>query len=75
MKKLVKVTLGAVAFLGITELFCVDSVAIMWRQLMMRNEDLAADALDNAMKDQSPNWERKLYEFLKKAQAERYLKR
>lgn len=75
MKKLVKVALGAVALLGITELFCVDSVAIMWRQLMMRNEDLAADALDNAMKDQSPNWERKLYEFLKTAQAERYLKR
>lgn len=75
MKKLVKVALGAVALLGITELFCVDSVAIMWRQLMMCNEDLAADALDNAMKDQSPNWERKLYEFLKTAQAERYLKR
>lgn len=75
MKKLVKVALGAVALLGITELFCVDSVAIMWRQLMMRNEDLAADALDNAMKDQSPNWKRKLYEFLKTAQAERYLKR
>ena len=75
MKKLVKVALGAVALLGITELFCVDSVAIMWRQLMMRNEDLAADALDNAMKDQSPNWERTLYEFLKTAQAERYLKR
>lgn len=74
MKKLVKVALGAVAFLGITELFCVNSVAIMWRQLMMRNEDLAADALDNAMKDQSPNWERKLYEFLKTDQAERYLK-
>lgn len=75
MKKLVKVALGAVAFLGITELFCVNSVAIMWRQLMMRNEDLAADALDNAMKDQSPNWERKLYEFMKTDQAERYLKR
>lgn len=75
MKKLVKVTLGAVAFLGITELFGVVSVAIMWRKLMMRNEDLAADALDNAMKDQSPNWERKLYEFLKTSQAERYLKR
>lgn len=74
MKKLVKVALGAVAFLGITELFCVNSVAIMWRQLMMRNEDLAADALDNAMKDQSPNWERKLYEFLRTDQAERYLK-
>ena len=75
MKKLVKVALGAVAFLGITELFCVNSVAIMWRRLMMRNEDLAADALDNAMKDQSPNWERKLYEFLKTDQAERHLKR
>lgn len=75
MKKLVKVTLGAVAFIGITELFGVDTVAIMWRKLMMRNEDLAADALDNAMKDQSPNWERKLYEFLKTSQAERYLKR
>lgn len=74
MKKLVKVALGAVAFLGITELFCVNSVAIMWRRLMMRNEDLAADALDNAMKDQSPNWERKLYEFLRTDQAERYLK-
>ena len=74
MKKLVKVALGAVAFLGITELFCVNSVAIMWRRLMMRNEDLAADALDNAMKDQSPNWELKLYEFLKTDQAERYLK-
>lgn len=55
MKTLVKVAFGAVAFYGITELFCVDSVAIMWRQLMMRNEDLAADALDNAMKDQSPD--------------------
>ena len=53
----------------------VDSVAIMWRQLMMRNEDLAADALDNAMKDQGPNWERKLYEFLRTKQAEKYLKR
>ena len=70
-----KVALGAVAFYGITELFCVDSVAIMWRQLMMRNEDLAADALDNAMKDRSPDWERKLYEFLRTSQVERYLKR
>ena len=42
---------------------------------MMRNEDLAADALDNAMKDQSPDWERKLYEFLRTKQAEKYLKR
>lgn len=75
MKKLVKVALGAVAFIGITELFCVETVAIMWRKLMMRNEDLAADALDNAMKDQSPNLERKLYESLKTDQAERYLKR
>lgn len=75
MKTLVKVALGAVAFYGITELFCVDSVAIMWRQLMMRNEDLAADALDNAMKDRSPDWERKLYEFLRTYQAEKYLKR
>ena len=75
MKALVKVALGAVAFYGITELLCVDSVAIMWRQLMMRNEDLAADALDNAMKAQSPNWEQKLYEFLRMDQAERYLKR
>ena len=33
MKKLVKVALGAVAFLGITELFCVETVAIMWRKL------------------------------------------
>lgn len=38
MKTLVKVALGAVAFFGISELFCVDSVAIMWRQLMMRYE-------------------------------------
>lgn len=75
MKALVKVALGAVAFYGITELFCVDSVAIMWRQLMMRNEDLAADALDDAMKDRSPDWERKLYEFLRTNQAEKYLKR
>ena len=75
MKTLVKVALGAVAFYGITELFCVDTVAIMWRQLMMRNEDLAADALDNAMKDRSPDWERKLYEFLRTYQAEKYLKR
>ena len=75
MKKLVKVTLGAVAFLGITELFCVETVAIMWRKLMMRNDDSAADALDNAMKDQSPNWELKLYESMKTDQAERYLKR
>ncbi len=42
---------------------------------MMRDEDLAADALDNAMKDCSPNWERKLYEFLRTSQVERYLKR
>ena len=69
MKTLVKVALGAVAFFGINELFCVDFVAIMWRRLMMCNEDLAADALDNAMKD------RKLYEFLRTNQAERYLKR
>ena len=75
MKTLAKVALGAVAFYGITELLCVDSVAIMWRQLMMRNEDSAADALDNAMKDQSPNWERKLYEFLRTNQAEKYLNR
>lgn len=75
MKTLVKVALGAVAFYGIIELFCVESVAIMWRRLMMRNEDLAADALDNAMKDRSANWERKLYEFLRTDQAERYLKR
>lgn len=75
MKKLVKVALGAVAFYGIIELVGVETVAIMWRKLMMRNEDLAADALDNAMKDQSPNWERKLYEFLKTSQAEWYLKR
>ena len=75
MKTLVKVALGAVAFYGITELLCVDCVAIVWRQLMMRNEDSAADALDNAMKDQSPNWEQKLYEFLRMDQAERYLKR
>lgn len=75
MKTLVKVVLGAVAFYGISEFFCVESVAIMWRQLMMRNDDLAADALDNAMKDQSPNWERKLYEFLRTDQAERYLNR
>lgn len=75
MKTLVKVALGAVAFFGINELFCVDFVAIMWRRLMMCYEDLAADALDNAMKDRSPNWERKLYEFLRTNQAERYLKR
>ena len=75
MKTLVKVALGAVAFYGIGELFCVETVAIMWRTLMMRNEDLAADALDNAMKDRSANWERKLYEFLRTDQAERYLKR
>lgn len=75
MKALVKVALGAVAFYGIIELLCVSSVAIMWRQLMMRNEDSAADALDNAMKDQSPNWERKLYEFLRTNQAEKYLNR
>jgi hypothetical protein len=75
MKKLVKVALGAVAFLGITELCCVETVSIMWRKLMMRNDDSAADALDNAMKDQSPNWERKLYEFLRTNQAEKYLKR
>ena len=75
MKTLVKVALGAVAFYGIIELCCVESVAIMWRTLMMRNEDLAADALDNAMKDRSPNWERKLYEFLRTNQAEKYLKR
>lgn len=75
MKTLVKVALGAVAFCGIVELFCVDSIVIMWTQLMMRNEDLAADALDNAMKDCSPNCERKLYEFLRTDQAERYLKR
>lgn len=75
MKTLVKVALGAVAFYGITELLSVESVAIMWRELMMRNEDLAADALDNAMKDHSPNWEQKLYEFLRTDQAERYLNR
>lgn len=75
MKTLVKVALGAVAFYGITELFCVDFVAIMWRQFMMRNEDLAADVIDNAMKDLSPDWERKLYEFLRTNQAEKYLKR
>lgn len=75
MKTLVKVAFGAVAFYGIAEFFCVESVAIMWRQLMMRNEDLAADALDNAMKAQSPNWERKLYEFLRTNQAEKYLNR
>lgn len=75
MKTLVKVALGAVAFYGITELFCIDSVAIMWRQLMMYNEDLAADVLDNAMKDRSLDWERKLYEFLRTKQAEKYLKR
>lgn len=75
MKTLVKVALGAVAFYGITELYCVESVAIMWRTLMMRNEDLAADALDKAMKDRGVNWERKLYEFLRTDQAERYLKR
>lgn len=28
MKKLVKVALGAVAFLGITELYCVETVAM-----------------------------------------------
>ena len=75
MKTLVKVALGAVAFYGITELYCVESVAVMWRTLMMRNEDLAADALDKAMKDRGVNWERKLYEFLRTDQAERYLKR
>lgn len=75
MKTLVKVAFGAVAFCGIAELFCVDSIAIMWRHLMMRNDDLAADALDNAMKDRSPNFEWKLYEFLRKYEAERYLKR
>lgn len=75
MKTLVKVALGAVAFYGITELFGVETVAIMWRKLMMRNEDLAADTLDNAMKDRSPNWELKLYEFLRTKQAEKYLKR
>ena len=75
MKTLVKVALGAVALYGIAEFFCVSSVAIMWRRLMMRNEDLAADALDNAMKDQSPNWEWKLYEFLRSRQAKMYLKR
>ena len=42
---------------------------------MMRNDDLAADALDNAMKDHSPNLEQKLYEFARMDQAERYLKR
>ena len=64
MKKLVKVALGAVAFLGITELYCVETDAIMWRKLMMCN----------AMKADRANWEQKLYEFLKTDQAERYLK-
>lgn len=58
----------------------IDSLVIKLRRYgdenhMMRNEDLAADALDNAMKDRSPNWERKLYEFLRTNQAKRYLKR
>lgn len=75
MKTLVKVAFGAVAFYGITELFSVGAVAIMWTRLMMRNEDLAADALDNAMKDRSPDWELKLYEFLRTKHAEKYLKR
>lgn len=44
-------------------------------QHMMRNDDSAADALDNAMKAGQANWELKLYESLKTDQAERYLKR
>lgn len=76
MKKLVKVALGAVAFFGIVELCCVETVAIMWRKFVMCNDDSAADALDNAMKaDRRPNWELKLYESMKTDQAERYLKR
>ena len=35
MKTLVKVALGAVTFYGITELSCVDFIAIMWRRLMI----------------------------------------
>ena len=42
---------------------------------MMRNDDSAADALDNAMKAGRANCELKLYEFLKTDQAERHLKR
>ena len=74
MKKLVKVALGAVALFGIIEVCCVETLAIMWRKLMMRNDDSAADALDNAMKAGQANWELKLYEFLKTDQAERHLK-
>lgn len=75
MKKLMKVTLGIVAYFGISELMCVETIAIMWRKLMMCNDDSAADALDNAMKDHRVDWELKLYEFLKRDQAERYLNR
>lgn len=41
MKKLVKVAFGAVAFLGITELFCVETVAIMWRKLISSKKKMA----------------------------------
>lgn len=73
MKKLMKIGFGTMAFFGVTEVLEWAAIAIMWKELMMRNEDAAADALDNVARNRRYEWEIKLYEFMRNYMAEKYL--
>lgn len=73
MKKLMKIGLATVALLGVSEYMAVAGIAIAWNDLMMSNEDAAADALDNVAKKRANKCEVKLYEVIKTYLAETYL--
>lgn len=73
MKKLMKIGLVTVALWGVSEYMAVAGIAIAWKDLMMSNEDAAADALDNVTKKRANKCEVKLYEVIKTYLAETYL--
>lgn len=72
MKKLMKIGLATAALFGVSEYMGMAGIAITWKDLMMCNEDAAADALDNVTKKRA-KWEVKLYEVVKDYLAEKYL--
>lgn len=72
MKKLMKIGFATVALFGLSEYMAVAGIAITWKDLMMSNEDAAADAVDNAMR-RHRNWEVKIYEAVRNYLAEKYL--
>ena len=75
MKKLMKIGLGVWMLSGVAEALLVAQMVNLWTDLMVRNEDVAADALDHLSKERlsESTTELKLYEFLKKYMAKAYL--